>query len=176
MMPPPYPFNDPVPGYTIDEAGQHDFTRDLVKWGMESGRLAGLRPWAADYCSASGWQPMSWFDVNGKLTKPKPALHAIQDAVGLQTCPNGPPLLLSYRGRTRAGALRVEVRSSHGNLHDLTLQLGHAGHVLARSELGPVGPRGREVRLPVHARLAHGHYRLSVLRDRVTLAARTVTL
>lgn len=87
MMPPPYPFNDQVPGYTQDEAGQHAFTHDLLKWGVESGRLAGLRPWAPDYVTQSGWQPMAWFDVKDATTTPKPVLNAFAETVGLQTCP-----------------------------------------------------------------------------------------
>ena len=84
LMQPPYPFNDPVPGYPQTEAGQHDFTRDLVAWGTASGHLAGIRPWAPDFCT-SEWQPMSWFTPAANTTSAKPALHAITDALIART-------------------------------------------------------------------------------------------
>lgn len=81
LMQPPYPFNDTVTGYPQTPAGQHAFTRDLVAWGVESGLLAGIRPWAPDFCNNSGWEPMSWFTLSGSTATAKPALHAIQEAL-----------------------------------------------------------------------------------------------
>ena len=81
LMQPPYLFNDQVENYPISEAGQYQFTHDLVTWGIESGCLAGIRPWAPDYCTNSGWAPMSWFTRSGSIAKGKPGLHAIQDAL-----------------------------------------------------------------------------------------------
>jgi hypothetical protein len=176
-MPPPYPFNDPVPGYQQDEAGQHAFTRDLVAWGVKSGHLAGLRPWATDYCTNSGWQPMSWFDVKGSATTPKPVLHATSDVVGLQTRPTAARLTLTFRGKTGTGGLRVQLRSAHGTLRGLTLQLTRNGRVLAREPLGPIGTRTRTVTLHARThRLQAGSYTLSVLREHTTLVSRTIRL
>jgi arabinogalactan endo-1,4-beta-galactosidase len=177
-MPPPYPFNDQVPGYTQDEAGQHAFTRDLVAWGVTSDRLAGLRPWAADYCSNSGWQPMSWFDVNGdgKSTTPKPVLHAMSDVVGLQRRPAPSPLTITFRGATSTGALRFQLRSTRGTLRGLTLQLTRNGRVLAHEPLAAIGTHTRAVTLHVKHRLRPGTYRLSVLRGHTTLTSRTIRL
>ncbi len=87
MMPPPYPFNDTVHGYPQTPAGQADFTHDFVAWGVRTGVLAGLRPWAPDYCTSSGWEPMSWFTLSGKLARSKPALKAVQAVVGRKRCP-----------------------------------------------------------------------------------------
>ena len=81
LMDPPYIFNDAVTGYPQTEQGQYDFLRDLVAWGVESGLLTGIRPWAPDYCTNSGWAPMSLFDLNGTVATAKPALHAITDAL-----------------------------------------------------------------------------------------------
>ena len=51
-----------VKGYPISPAGQAAFLRDLVKWGVKTGTLAGIRPWAPDFVG-SGWQPMALFDA-----------------------------------------------------------------------------------------------------------------
>ncbi len=85
-MPPPYPFNDTVSGYPQTPAGQAAFTHDFVAWGVKQGVLAGLRPWAPDYCTSSGWEPMSWFTLKGKLGRSKPALRAVQRVVGKRGC------------------------------------------------------------------------------------------
>jgi arabinogalactan endo-1,4-beta-galactosidase len=176
-MPPPYPFNDDVPGYTQSEADQDAFTHDLVAWGVKSGRLAGLRPWAPDYCTNSGWQPMSWFDVDGTSTAPKPALHAMSDAVGLQRCAAPVPLTLTFRGETASGGLRVELRSSGATLRGLTLALYDSHRMRAHEALPAIGPHGRSVTLRVPGRRpAPGRYRLSVLHGRRTLLARSITL
>ena len=81
LMDPPYIFNDTVTGYPQTEQGQYAFLRDLVAWGVESGLLTGVRPWAPDYCTNSGWAPMSLFDLSGTVATAKPALHAISDAL-----------------------------------------------------------------------------------------------
>ncbi len=84
-MPPPYPYNTPLPGYPQSAAGQHAFIRDLVAWGVSSGRLAGVRPWAPDLCTASShWAPMSFFAAGAHVAKPKPVLDAIRQ--GLARC------------------------------------------------------------------------------------------
>jgi hypothetical protein len=120
---------------------------------------------------------MSWFDVNGAATTPKPALHAISDVVGLQTCPSPAPLSVSYGGKTHAGALRVELRSASGTLRGLTLQLSHEGRILAHERLPPIGTRGRTVTLRVgQHRLRDGNYRLSVHRRRTTITALAIHL
>jgi len=75
-------FNDPVPGYTISEQGQHDFTRDLISWGVETSLLSGIRPWAPDYCLVSpGWQPMSFFTVPENDTETTKAVITAVDEV-----------------------------------------------------------------------------------------------
>jgi arabinogalactan endo-1,4-beta-galactosidase len=81
LMQPPYIFNDTVRGYPQTEQGQYAFLHDLVTWGVQSGLLAGIRPWAPDYCTNSGWAPMALFNLNGSEVVAKPALHAIQDAL-----------------------------------------------------------------------------------------------
>lgn len=77
-MPPPFDFNDPVPGYPLTVAGQHDFNRDLIAWGSKSGTLAGYRPWAPDLCIGPGWEPMAWFDAKGRA---KPVLGAFREGL-----------------------------------------------------------------------------------------------
>lgn len=84
-MPPPYPYNTPLPGYPQDEAGQHAFIRDLVAWGASSGRLAGVRPWAPDLCTPSShWAPMSFFTAGTHRARPKTVLGSIGQ--GLARC------------------------------------------------------------------------------------------
>ena len=176
-MPPPYPFNDQVPGYTQDEAGQYAFTHDLVAWGVKSGRLKGLRPWAPDYCTQSGWQPMSWFDLpTPSTTRPKPVLHATSDAVGPQACSTGARIELSFRGETSSGALRFELRSLHGVSRRLALRLVRNGRIVAHAELPPIGLRARTVTLRPHGRLPPGSYRVEVLRGHRTMLSRSIRL
>lgn len=77
-MQPPFQWNDAQPGYAQDERGQHDFTREVVAWGLQSGSLSGVRPWAPDLCTQPGWAPMSWFKVDGTTARAKPVLHAFK--------------------------------------------------------------------------------------------------
>jgi arabinogalactan endo-1,4-beta-galactosidase len=77
-MPPPFSFNDPVPGYPLSLEGQAAFNRDLVAWGVQSGALAGYRPWAPDLCVGPGWEPMAWFDAKGRA---KPVLNTFETAL-----------------------------------------------------------------------------------------------
>lgn len=74
-------WDNPVPGYPISPQGQGDFLRNLVAWGVRTGTLAGIRPWAPDFVG-SGWQSMALFDapVNGQSTA-RPALGAIAEGL-----------------------------------------------------------------------------------------------
>ena len=74
-------WNDAVPGYALTDEGQAAFIRDLASWGRRSGVLSGIRPWAPDLAMA-GWVPMSFFAIEGKTAKGRPALDAISE--GLQ--------------------------------------------------------------------------------------------
>jgi hypothetical protein len=181
VMPPPYPFNDALPGYPQTPAGQHDFTRDLVTWGVTSGRLAGVRPWAPDYCTNSGWQPMSFFTTpkNGTATA-MPGLGAIAEALAAAGCPSpakpaAPALELAFYGRRhRAGGVLLGLRSRHGTLHGVTIQLLHGARLVASTRLAQVGPARRTATLrPSHGKLADGHYRLVArVADRVLIDRR----
>ena len=71
-----YSFNDAVAGYPQSPGGQARFTRQLVAWGIDSGRLAGIRPWAPDLCTP-GWGPMSLFAQDGRTAETRPALRSI---------------------------------------------------------------------------------------------------
>lgn len=84
-MPPPFQWNDAQPGYPQTERGQHDFTREVIAWGIGSGHLSGVRPWAPDFCTVTGWQPMSWFTAEGKA---RPVLGAFSAgrSKALQSC------------------------------------------------------------------------------------------
>ena len=173
-MPPPYPFNDQVPGYTQDEAGQYAFTRDLVRWGVQSGRLAGLRPWAPDYVTQSGWAPMAWFNPTGKTTTPRPVLHAFTDVVGLQTCISDAPLSVAFRGET-SGSLRFALRSTSGALRGLILELSRGGRSLVRAHLPTIGTHARTITLRTgEHRLRTGTYRVRILRGHRPLVQRTI--
>jgi arabinogalactan endo-1,4-beta-galactosidase len=76
QMGPPFPWNNAQPGYPQTPDGQYRFLRDLVVRAVETGAVAGIRPWGSDYClPAGGWEPMSLFTADGTA---KPALAAIR--------------------------------------------------------------------------------------------------
>jgi arabinogalactan endo-1,4-beta-galactosidase len=70
-----FSWNDAVAGYPQTPEGQANFVRDLVAWGTSEKVLSGIRPWAPDL-AAPGWAPMSLFEREGKVVKPRPALDA----------------------------------------------------------------------------------------------------
>jgi arabinogalactan endo-1,4-beta-galactosidase len=70
-------WNDAVEGYPETPEGQAAFVRDLVAWGDAGRTLSGLRPWAPDL-PASGWGPMSFFQLTGRNAMARPVLDAIQ--------------------------------------------------------------------------------------------------
>jgi arabinogalactan endo-1,4-beta-galactosidase len=75
----PFPWNNTQAGYPQTPDGQSRYLHDLVTQSFESGAVSGIRPWAPDYCLASGgWTPMSLFTEDGIA---KPALSAIQDSL-----------------------------------------------------------------------------------------------
>ena len=186
LMQPPYIFNDTVPGYPQTPAGQHDFTHDLVAWGLESGLLAGLRPWAPDFCTNSGWEPMNWFSPSGSIATAKPALHAIQEALAAHAarCERSTPsqagtqLVTRFFGRRHAprGVL-VRLSTTNGTLSGLVVELRRGGHVVAKSAVSRVGVTPRDVVLRLRgAHLAAGRYELVVSERGQTLTHRTVTV
>jgi arabinogalactan endo-1,4-beta-galactosidase len=69
-------WNDAVEGYPLTPEGQADFIRDLVSWGVRTGVLSGIRPWAPDL-PGPGWAPMSFFQREGKTAIARPALSSI---------------------------------------------------------------------------------------------------
>jgi hypothetical protein len=74
-----FAWNDAVDGYPLSPDGQARFIRDLVSWGIQSGVLSGIRPWAPEL-AAPGWGPMAFFMLDGKIATARPALNAIADA------------------------------------------------------------------------------------------------
>jgi len=70
-----FSWNDAVAGYPQTAEGQANFVRDLVSWGTREKVLSGIRPWAPDL-AAPGWAPMSLFEREGKIVRPRPALDA----------------------------------------------------------------------------------------------------
>lgn len=177
LMQPPYPFNDPVPGYPQTEAGQHDFTRDLVAWGTASGHLAGIRPWAPDFCT-SEWQPMSWFTPAANTTSAKPALHAITDALTSAKCEARTRLVARFYGRRhrRPGVL-ARLQTTAGALTRLTVELRRGHRLIAKTSVARVGKTPHDVILKPHAgHLRAGHYTLLVTHAGKTLIRRTVSV
>jgi arabinogalactan endo-1,4-beta-galactosidase len=76
----PFPWNNTQPGYPQTPDGQYRYLRDLAAESAATGAVAGIRPWAPDYCTNPPgiWQPMSLFIQDGTA---KPALDAIQQAL-----------------------------------------------------------------------------------------------
>jgi hypothetical protein len=184
VMQPPYIFNDTVTGYPQTPQGQYDFTRDLAEWGLTSGLLAGIRPWAPDYCTNSGWAPMSWFTASGAVAYPKPALRAIQDAIIANTtnCTSptarGARLSLHSHGWSRKlHGLLITLHTSTGRFGPLTVELRHRSHVLARARLPHLGTRPRKLLLrPRHGRPPAGHYELTVRDGSKLIFRRTIRI
>lgn len=71
-----FPWNNAVPGYPLDPAGQAAFLRTLAAWGAETHILSGIRPWAPDLV-APGWGPMAFFGLIGKTAISRPALDSM---------------------------------------------------------------------------------------------------
>ncbi len=84
VMAAPYAWNNAQAGYPQTPDGQFGYLRDLVVMAVDAGTVGGIRPWAADYCIASGgWEPMSFFTAEGSA---KPALDAVEE--GLHASPS----------------------------------------------------------------------------------------
>jgi arabinogalactan endo-1,4-beta-galactosidase len=80
-MGPPFAWNNTQPGYPQTADGQYRYLHDLVASSAAGGAVAGIRPWAPDYCVSHPpgiWEPMSLFTQDGTA---KPALTAIQQAL-----------------------------------------------------------------------------------------------
>ncbi len=79
-MGPQFPWNNTQPGYPQTPDGQYRYLRDLVTQSVATGAVAGIRPWAPDYCiiPPGFWEPMSLFTEDGTA---KPALTAIQQVL-----------------------------------------------------------------------------------------------
>ncbi len=70
---------NPVPGYPTSEESQYRFLQDLMDWGLSTGTLSGIRPWAPDFV-ASGWQSMAMFGSPVKGIAPaRASLGVMQD-------------------------------------------------------------------------------------------------
>jgi Glycosyl hydrolase family 53 len=170
LMQPPYVFDDQVESYPISVAGQYDFTHDLVRWGIESGCLAGVRPWAPEYCTDSGWAPMSWFAPSGRVATANPALHAIEDALPSIYVLFGP-------APRRATHLRVRVRANRGSFTHLTVHLHRDGHTVASVRVAGVGDSWRHAVLTRRRGHFHaGTYTLEVRHRGAPLIERHVTV
>lgn len=132
-MPPPFIFNDPVADYPTSNAGQHDFNRDLIAWGVKSGCLAGYRPWAVEYCTKPGWAPMSWFTASSnKLAKAKPALSCFEEAL--------PCIYVWVGGRTsNLGPVPIKLRLNRDSIRNLTVELRRGQQTLADCKIPSVG-------------------------------------
>lgn len=72
-------WSKPIPGYAVSPQGQADFTHDLVKWGMQTGLLSGIRPWAPDFVGPA-WGGMALFDLKDKTAISRPVIDAFRKA------------------------------------------------------------------------------------------------
>lgn len=73
-------WNDAVKGYPQTPEGQAGFIRDLAAWGVASGVLSGIRPWAPEL-AVSGWAPMSFFSMEGRTAVARPSLNAVAEGI-----------------------------------------------------------------------------------------------
>ncbi|MEU2121652.1 glycosyl hydrolase 53 family protein [Nocardia niwae] len=78
-------FPTPSLSYLETEADQNRFTSDLVRWGVETDVLQGIRWWAPDYVTNPQWAPASLFRAaqNG-VSIATPAIDAIRSVTGGQ--------------------------------------------------------------------------------------------
>ncbi|MEU2257715.1 glycosyl hydrolase 53 family protein [Nocardia xishanensis] len=78
-------FPTPSLSYLETEADQNRFTSDLVRWGVETDVLQGIRWWAPDYVTNPRWAPASLFRAaqNG-VSIATPAIDAIRSVTGGQ--------------------------------------------------------------------------------------------
>jgi arabinogalactan endo-1,4-beta-galactosidase len=84
-------WNDAVAGYPLNPEGQTKFIRDLTAWGVETGVLSGIRPWAPEL-AIPGWGPMSFFELNGTTARARPSLDAIREGARSRSGPNAPDI------------------------------------------------------------------------------------
>jgi hypothetical protein len=75
-----FKWNEAVKDFPLTPEGQANFIRDFVAWGVKSGTLSGIRPWAPDL-AAPGWAPMSFFQLDGKTARARQALDAILEGM-----------------------------------------------------------------------------------------------
>jgi Glycosyl hydrolase family 53 len=85
-LPKDHLWRNPVPGYPMTPEGQAKFIYDLVRWGVESRVLSGIRPWAPDGVTTgqyvgNSWGPMALFEIEGKTAVARPALKAFGRAI-----------------------------------------------------------------------------------------------
>lgn len=85
-LPKDHLWRNPVPGYPMTPEGQARFIYDLVRWGVESRVLSGIRPWAPDGVTTgqyvgNSWGPMALFEVEGKTAVARSALKAFAKAL-----------------------------------------------------------------------------------------------
>jgi hypothetical protein len=85
-LPKDHLWRQPVPGYPMTPEGQARFIFDLMRWGIESRVLSGIRPWAPDGINTGDrlgkpWGPMALFEVNGNKAISRPALKEIGRAL-----------------------------------------------------------------------------------------------
>lgn len=138
-MPPPYLFDNQVESYPISPAGQYAFNRDLIAWGVQSGCLAGYRPWDPDFCTAPIWASMAWFQQKGKIARARPVLHAFEDAL---------PSLYLQAGRVSGGVLPLAVRVNRAGVAGAVVELRDGGRVLASQAVPHLGRTWTRLTLP----------------------------
>jgi hypothetical protein len=169
MPPESYPFNDQVENYPLSNAGQHNFTKDLIAWGNQSGCLAGFRPWAPDLC-LPGWAPMSWFTQLGKIATAKPVVRAFEEAL--------PTLFIGVDAvRSLRGQIVVSARVSSGILRGLIIEIRDEDRVLATTSVAVIDTSQRNISLrPDRTRLPRSSLSLVVRSDGATLLDRRINL
>jgi arabinogalactan endo-1,4-beta-galactosidase len=74
------PWDHRVADYEVSSEGQAAFLRDLSEWGARTRHLSGIRPWAPDLV-ATGWGPMSLFDLGDRVASARPGLSAMAEGL-----------------------------------------------------------------------------------------------
>jgi arabinogalactan endo-1,4-beta-galactosidase len=68
-------WNQPAPGYPLDEAGQAAWVRDLLAAARASEDLAGAWYWSPEWLGSGMWDAFAWFRPDGSA---RPALDAVR--------------------------------------------------------------------------------------------------
>lgn len=103
-------WNQPVPGYTLDAAGQAKWMADYAAWVRNDVNIAAAIYWSPEWYGNGLWDAFALFDANGVA---RPAVDALKGSAP-STQPTTKPVALRP---TPAPAVAKNLNVYFGNLH-----------------------------------------------------------